>query len=590
MDGAAAAELTHALSPAQHAAVHGVGHQLVVACPGAGKTRTLAYRAAHLLQRDRGIRIAACTFTVDAARELQNRIADLAPGTQRRVTAGTFHALAMTQLRSGGRKPARILSAFEQSSLIREAWKACAPTSTLQAVTEAIEGAKSTLQPQIDNVDANPPLAAFLHYQERLQAMGVCDFADLMRDAVLGMQQGEVSPLDVHALLVDEFQDADEVQLEWVNQHALAGIEVTVVGDDDQSLYGWRHALGFAGMERFRRTHGATRTVLDTCYRCAPSILEHARLLIEHNEQRVPKALLAHNAVDGQIRVDVVASRSAEVCLMAQTIAREPCTLTWAVLARTNALLDAAEAALTGEGIPYRRVGSKSFWDGPIAGLYRAVLRSLSKGDRLGIDLLLGRAIHSPAAREALSGYVGRPGMSFLDALVTAPPPLGGIAPVDVRVLKEWIEVLAQQRRLVQAGRMEALAHSLAERVARVFDGEQAAAVVGHCAATLCRLDGTVEQRLSAIDRAAKPAPESARVQLMTLHSSKGLEFDAVWMMACEHGALPHGKGELSEERRLAYVGMTRARRRLHLSAARALESDQSPIACSQFLTEAGLA
>jgi superfamily I DNA/RNA helicase len=216
------------LNPHQERAVSTVGHCTVLACPGSGKTRVLSERAIRLLaSHDKG-RLCAVTFTRDAAEELKARIlpscgADVA----RRLAVGTFHSIALSQLKRlpRGQKPRRLLSDGERMAVLRRCIAQHPIDATFEDVVKNIDSAKARIRTP---VFAEPDIEAiYTAYQDTLASEGAMDFADIVLLAVQKISSGELLPLPVRWLLVDEAQDMDEVQVAWVKAHGLAGIEVT---------------------------------------------------------------------------------------------------------------------------------------------------------------------------------------------------------------------------------------------------------------------------------------------------------------------------------------------------------------------------
>ncbi|TSE28381.1 DNA helicase II [Tepidimonas charontis] len=198
--------------------------------------------------------------TRDAADELRSRILS-ACGQEhaRRLAVGTFHSLALAQLRRASRtRPPRLLSEGERLAVLRRCWKQHAPNIPFDDVVQAIDASKARLTPV---PFADPQIeAAFNGYQELMESEGAIDFADLLLLSVRRMARGDMPPLPIRWLLVDEAQDMDEVQMEWILLHGRAGAEVTLVGDDDQSLYAFRNALGYDGLRRVAVALSATET------------------------------------------------------------------------------------------------------------------------------------------------------------------------------------------------------------------------------------------------------------------------------------------------------------------------------------------
>lgn len=582
------------MTPEQALAVESFGNLIVFACPGSGKTFTLAAKAHHMLEANPKLKMGAVTFTNESADELRTRIVDRNPMYADRVVVGTFHYLCRQQLNAGGVKRVPLLSPFEQQSLIRDAWRKAAPSSTLGAVTEEIERGKSVLTPRIANIDRSPLEAAFQYYQEQLERLSKWDISDLIRNTVLMMRENSIPALDVDVLLVDEFQDADEIQHEWVMLHASAGAEVTVVGDDDQSLYGWRHATGYRGMVMFQKGASAQMIRLDYCFRCAPKILDHARQLIEHNAHRENKALIAMNTdVDGVVEVMRFENDAKQAQAIIERI--QDSDGTWAVLARTNSGLDVVDASLSAANIPFERIGGKRFWEGKYPGFYLSLLNALCTGDRTGVDLLFGTLPLREHTQDRLRKAVPRRGQrNNLDTLLAYPPALDGCSEGDVRLLETWLDYLRECVDQARGNRPNVMLYGLAERLAPLFGGDYAKNILHLCAQSLCKIPGTLIQRLalvkSSTDKRKKPS-KKPRITLVTLHGAKGLEWDRVWMVNVEERTLPHHRGEVPEERRLAYVGMTRAREELVISyrTGDPIGDGQTTLLPSRFITEAGL-
>jgi len=560
----------------QERAVTASGHCTILACPGSGKTRVLSARAAHLLATNEKGRLCAVTFTRDAADELRSRILQACgPAHARRLADGTFHSLALAQIKRFGKgKPPRLLAEGERLAVLRRCWKQHAPSLSFENVIQGIDRVKSRLAL---SVFSDPALESVFHgYQDLMKSEGSMDFSDLLLTTVSKMTNGEMSPLPIRWLLVDEAQDMDEVQMEWILLHGRSGIEVTLVGDDDQSLYAFRHALGYEGLQEVTFALSAIETTLPINYRCAPNILTHAAKLIEHNKNRAPKKITAHKEASGEINVLRLPDRWAEVDQIGNTIRNGDENQEWAILARTNLILDAAEVALTDMGIPYRRTGGKCIWEHSIGSVFAGLLRSAVDDSWTGIaNALSFCGIHAEwvnnHSRRTSGGCAGR-----LDAAIyQVPEDASRKTIVRLRMgLSSWCDQIAK-------GRSALVVHGIAGFLADYCKPNQLN-MLYKLEAVVARMSGTLAQRLSALGRNIQDR-QKPTIQIMTLHASKGLEFDNVWIMGCEDGNLPHTDSTEEDERRLLYVGMTRARNRLVLSSA--MEEGLE----SRFLSESGL-
>jgi superfamily I DNA/RNA helicase len=401
------------------------------------------------------------------------------------------------------------------------------------------------------------------------------DFSDLLLVSVRKMAAGEMPPLAIRWLLVDEAQDMDEVQMEWILHHGRAGIDVTLVGDDDQSLYAFRHALGYAGLQEVTIALAATETTLPVNYRCAPNILSHAAKIIGCNKHRAPKQITAHRDDPGEIQVIRSADRWEEVTRIATAI-RECDNGTWAVLARTNLILDSADLALTDSGIQYTRSGGKSIWEHSVGSIFAGLLRAVLDDSWTGIaNTLSFCGIHAEKVNGHSVRTSGRCSVRLDNAIDhTHEDEATRKALVRLRMgLGSWTEQAAK-------GRPSLVIHGVAGFLADYCKPNQLN-LLKRLEASVVKMSGSLAQRLSNLGRSYSPR-EIPTVHIMTLHASKGLEFDNVWIMGIEDGHLPHTDSTEENERRLFYVGLTRARNRLVLSSA--MEEGLE----SRFMEEAG--
>ncbi|MDP1573161.1 MAG: ATP-dependent helicase [Pseudomonadota bacterium] len=565
------------LNSHQERAVAANGHCTILACPGSGKTRVLSERAARLLAAHPKGRLCAVTFTRDAAEELKSRIlTSCGQDHARRLAVGTFHSLALAQLKRASRnKPPRLLSDGERMAVLRRCWKQHAPSLTFESVLQAVDAAKAKVAPALPD----PSMEAVFHgYQDLLDAEGAMDFSDLILNSVRKMASGEMAPLAIRWLLVDEAQDMDEVQMEWILLHGRAGIEVTLVGDDDQSLYAFRHALGYAGLQEVSFALSATETTLPVNYRCAPNILAHAAKLIAHNKDRAAKKIAAHRDDPGEIRTVRAADRWDEADNIVKLIRESEGKQKWAILGRTNLIVDAAEVALSDTGIPCARSGGKSVWEHSIGSLFIGLLRTVQDGSWTGIaNTLSFCGIHA----EQVNGHSRNTSGGCFERLDAAIANTGEDDDTERKALVRVRMGLAAWTEQAAKGRPSLVLHGVAGFLSDYCKPNQLI-LLRKLEASLVRMSGSLAQRLAILGR-SNASGQPPAVQLMTLHASKGLEFDNVWIMGCEDGNLPHTDSTEEDERRLLYVGMTRARHRLVLSSA--IEEGGA----SRFFEEAGL-
>jgi len=621
------------LDKQQRAAVYHDGHSLVSACPGSGKTRVLSCKAAHLLSNVDN-RVLSVTFTKDAAFELRKRILEMAqPGCEDRVFAGTFHSIALGQFRKGGMRP-KLISPAQQRLLQRQAWrKAVTEDGYREWVSEAqreIEDIKSSMEAPPDS--SSPVGRMFNHYQNLLSAMGAFDFADIMLEAVRLMKSGELKPVNATHMLVDESQDMDEVQLAWIKEHVKNGVITTLVGDDDQSIYGFRRAMGYRGMIQFKKFAKAKHMVLGTNYRSGSYIIRSAADLIECNEERVDKVIRPHRKVAGEI--DVYAARNVEDegNELARRILESGEPGTWAVLSRTNTALKSIQSSLQIHQIPNIIIGGSSFWDEEGPATLAAILKGLVVKDGAGAETALhwlgvpGHIINN--AKGDGGGWSGMrtnlvrhlDGMDeasrkavkdFIKLRDTWEQNLDkGRNRLVISGVADWmkasIEAAAENETAEEKQRRKSADATIKRKSKRARQGkangeetaggdaESLADVarfwIGEAERVLNSLKGDVLSRIMLVTTPSDKDREG--VQLMTIHNSKGLEFPNVWVTGVNTGKLPLLRGAddpesekliIAEERRLAYVAMTRAQDYLCLAY------DDSEMTPSQFIAEAGL-
>lgn len=518
------------------------------------------------------------TFTKESAKELYSRVVAAYPEGGERFTAGTFHSLALNQLKRTGKR-INLVDESTMSGMVFHAWKDInnmgAAALSFDKAKAFVESIKSKPTPDLSQVDEYA-VAIYLRYQSMLENIDGMDFSDLIVKATNGMMTGEVEPVPGDFMLVDEFQDTDEVGLAWVNEHRRNGCEITVVGDDDQSVYSFRHAMGFIGMERFLRESGASKITLDTTYRCPQEVITPSAVLIAQNVNRIPKRLRTENQRPGSVRRVQGANREDEINMLIESIEQSGEPGQWGVLARSNKVLDAAESQL-GAKFSILRNNSKSFWDNKLPGLYLAVCRSLAYDNLVGIDALL-RSIGVPDIRVNVmhSRFRCRDSGSMTKYIFSLDAKSHRMEDHLRRMLREWRDLASKKNHDLA---LEGIKQFLLEHcsVDEHATGATAAKTKGFdkklldaACKSLSGLKGELGDRVQYIKQAqmsdGKEDEDSNAVRLLTMHASKGLEFKHVWILACEDGVVPATGSPKEEERRLFYVGMTRAKQNLTLS------------------------
>jgi DNA helicase-2/ATP-dependent DNA helicase PcrA len=608
------------LNPEQRAAVlHGEGPLLILAGAGSGKTRVITYRIAHLIQA-RGVnphQILAVTFTNKAAGEMRDRLDQLV-GSVRGLWVLTFHAFGSRFLRRhaellGYDRDFVIYDENDSRRLGRECLKELNLDPALFPVERMlgrVELAKRRLKaPGEGGIDFGPATAFYTLYQKRLAKANAFDFADLIfQTQRLLAKHTEVLNLyreRFRHVLVDEYQDTDPAQYQLLRLLCPDDTNLCVVGDDDQSIYQWRGA-DVNHILKFESDYPAAQVVkLERNYRSCANILEVAHSVIARNPSRHQKRLWTERESGALIDCVELNDERAEGDWVAKQIlasardGRKPNQL--AVFYRVNAQSRAVEESLQLYGVAYIVVGGVRFFD-------RMEIRDLISYLRLlqnknsDVDLL--RVLNVPTrgigdtTRQRLQDSAKAKGCTLYEALdPTQLPDLRKPEREKVLKFKELLDRMRASFQAFESGTNAVSAIDLVlsesgyaaaleregtdEAAGRLENLRELSSAAIEFASTLgdSSLTGFLEHiaLITDIDQAENGA---AAVTLMTLHSAKGLEFEEVFMVGMEDGLLPHRRsiysenGDLDpewleEERRLCYVGMTRARERLHLSFAR---------------------
>jgi DNA helicase-2/ATP-dependent DNA helicase PcrA len=626
----APADLAAGLNPEQAAAVSAPpGAVLLLAGAGSGKTRVLTLRIAHLVAGGAPPdSILAVTFTNKAAAEMRERLARVlgAPAAALAVV-GTFHAFCLRTLREHGAAiglPSfTICDASDQLAAARAVLRDLrVPESHVQPaqLQARISLGKNRLQRPEDQ-DDDLLRRAWLAYDAHLRRQRALDFDDLLLFTLRLLDEAPAVRAALQQrhrhVLVDEYQDTNRPQYEIVRRLAGKHRSLFVVGDDDQAIYGWRGAdlsriLGFA--KDFR---GATTLRLQTNYRSTGAILELANRLITCNVGRHDKTLRAVLESGESPRVIGQADEEAEAAFTAQDVAARLAAgarpSEFAILLRTAVQARPFETALRAAQVPYRLVGGPSFYDRKEVRDVLAYLRLLVTPDD---ETALLRIANSPPrglGKASLDRLVadataaGRPVAESFDRAEA----VEGVTPVAAqaaRELRATLRTLASRAAaatdLVALVRDVLAAVDYRAEVERCPTPEERAERLAGVGEVLNVAEGLQRRGVTSLrdlldrlvlagqdERTAEPSGE--RVLLMTLHAAKGLEWPRVYLAGCEETLLPHQKAidldAVPEERRLMYVGITRAQRQLTLTfaAARSRHGNRSHTYPSRFLYEA---
>jgi DNA helicase-2/ATP-dependent DNA helicase PcrA len=620
------ADLLDDLNEPQRAAVsHGEGPLLVLAGAGSGKTRVLTYRVAHLIERRAAAphEITAVTFTNKAAREMAERVERLVGGRLDGGFVGTFHRWALELLRrhpeaAGLPRHFAIIDADEQRALVGKVLKELGLDATEhppRAVLARISGEVNRCQdPATLGARSGDEVTprVFERYRALKATAGVVDFDDMLHRA-LALLRAQPQVLEAARwrgrwLLVDEFQDTNRLQMELLAAVVTPAGNITAVGDEDQSIYGWRGAELENILSFERHFPGARVVALEENYRSSRPILDAAGSLIAHNAARRGKRLFTRRPGGDPVRLYVGDDERAEARWVADRIeelARSRPLGEMAVLVRTNAQTRPFEEELTRRRVAHRVVGGLRFWHRKEVRDALAYLRLLVRPDDV---VAFERVVNVPArgigsaTLDVLERHAAATGLPLPAAARQLPDALTRRARIALEGFYKVLDNAAGQRELLDpgdfvgwlleaSGLLALVDGDDEERVARRENLQQLAAAVAEAAVRGQDLPDFLDA-VALLEEGDEEAGAEA-VSLMTLHAAKGLEFDVVVLAALEDGLLPHANshddpGRLEEERRLAYVGMTRARHWLALTAARArfLFGSRAPSRPSRFLLE----
>jgi DNA helicase-2/ATP-dependent DNA helicase PcrA len=548
------------LTPQQQEAVVYDGHLLIVAGPGSGKTSTSVAKATRIL-KDAKRSLVMVTFTKEAAEEMRKRLlksiaeAGMRSPNEERLVVATFHSIAIRHLKRHGLKT-KVLSPAAQGALYRDA------VITAGVAKDEWGDVQKEFEKVMYSVDQDKvevkaiTMKVVARYRQLLKATGQIDLYTVMRDCALRAHDGSMPPLPFTDMLVDEGQDTDDLQRLWIFAHARAGCRVTIVGDDDQSIYEWRNALGFEGMRSFLDTFRAHRIELGDNFRCRAEILAPAALLIGHNKQRLGKKLLARRGRGGAIAAFRASSGDEQTSLLADLIEAAPQHHEdVAVLARTNRSLDMLEIVLRMRGIAYTRLG-KSIWEQPVIAGFLGLLQTLLDGNPSGLLPVLQMRNVSHEVRADLLVSLGGDVSSYLDGTI---PELDSLDSTDKSTLRELAKVFSYWRRQLRAGAVREVILDAGDQYAGWTTQKPAKKLVELCSRILADLRGTLSARLMVVSRKDRDT-DQAPIVLMTMHGAKGLEFQTVHIIDASKNDDGAEVVRPEAERRLMYVAYTRAK------------------------------
>ena len=618
------------------------GPVLIMAGAGSGKTRVLTHRIAYLVEEKHvnPWNILAITFTNKAAREMRERVGKLVDAEiARDIWVSTFHALCVRILRRdidklGYNRAFTIADPAEQLTLVKHILadfnldpKRYDPKSILGVISSA---KNELVDPQTyANEQANSPFTkvvaqVYAEYQKRLRSDQALDFDDLIMQTIVLFEKDKETlafyQRKFRYIHVDEYQDTNEAQYQLVHMLAEGYHNLCVVGDADQSIYGWRGA-NMQNILDFKKDYPKAQVILlEQNYRSTKTILSAANDVIQNNQNRQAKTLWTENREGDKITYYRAQSETDEAIFVIRRIEAEIADNhrkygDFAILYRTNAQSRAIEEAFVKSNIPYKMVGGHKFYD-------RKEIRDALAYFRLVVnpedDMSFNRIVNEPkrgignTSVEKLEAFANEHDWSLLEAAANAElSPIAGKARGQLAKFGKMIQELGTRRKdlnvtemmqaiLEDSGYLSTLraAHNL-EADTRIENLEELLSVTQGFDS---RYQPENEDSDIFVDFLAELAllsdqddveEDAQEVTLMTLHAAKGLEFPVVFLVGMEEGLFPLSRAsmdesELEEERRLAYVGITRAKQKLYLSNAygRMLYGQRQNNPASRFIEE----
>lgn len=598
------------LNPKQHAAVVCENHCLVVACPGSGKSKVVVTKVEETLKKQPDANIVVVTFSREGANELRARLKPLLTEEQfKHVYASTFHSLALAHLK---REKIRVRIATDTNEYLVRALELTGIGITLEEAGKLLQNCKTTpnyVPPRSGTENEIYAGKIYKEYQAICKKNNVIDFYDIMSMSLDKINDGSLPILNATHMLVDEFQDCDEIQYQYMMAHVRTGkVKVTCVGDDDQAIYAFRNSLGYDGMARFEQEANATRVVLDTNYRCLKEILVPAERLIKYNGSRMDKKLKSFRGPGGTVEVLRKPSKEAESLAICEKIIETsfgtnidaftanrdlyPETIDgkeWVILARNNILLESIDALLKEFEIPAVKT-FKSIWDKTPVSLMLTLMKSFASKDKVNIEHLLHWMGIEQEDLVKLTEILDHDysklfDRKFTDNINTEPLSKLGSSKVKrfISDLNGWSKGFSRS----DPERTNSVIASIGAWMQAHSKKNLEKDRIGMAISVLLKIKGTINERVAFVTSNDKNE-EGTGVQLMTMHASKGLEFKNVWIVAAESEIIPSSANMvltekiIEEERRLMYVAMTRAKDKLYISST----ADNPP---SVFLKESKL-
>lgn len=566
-----------------------MGNAAIISIPGSGKTTLLMSKIANLFDSDPNATVCAVTFTAKAADEMRIRIKELIGEVgESRLLIKTFNALGLWQLRQAKIKTPTLIKDWEARKLIKDFMVSqhapdappsqkeiddCFQAVGLIKTSRALRnGWKDALKEKFEPIHVQ----AYFFYEENLRASRRMDFTDQILMAYQGMVDGYIPPLPYKYLLVDEFQDSDELQVDWTVFHALKGIKTTIVGDDDQAIYEFRGASGFEGFSYFLdKVSDAKEIVLNKNYRSHQEILTHSQKLIEKNQDRIYKELVAHKGDGGNIHIINGMDQFDIIINLIELLISDRYEGNWCILTRNNTEITFIAQILQEHGVDYVELSKFNPLEIKEVAMFLSMAKNIDDDKALLAEQIFAYfGVPSEVIKKFRDDFAG----GDMATLFNHPETLENLSSKSfgnknmekaINHLKSIISLNKYIRIEHYPPALEAIMDTIAD--SPMYSAKAASNILSVIKKRLISSEGSLRMRVANLIRSYEERMKNsevdmseARVILMTSHNSKGLEFDNVAIPFLNEGDFPFGE-EIESERRLCFVAMTRAKKRLVL-------------------------
>ncbi|AIW22484.1 ATP-dependent helicase [Vibrio coralliilyticus] len=566
------------LLPQQQAVVDTEDHCACIALPGSGKSHTSVEYIVQRIQENPYAFVWAISFTRKAAKELRERlISKMGRDTyEAHARVSTFDSTFLEQLRKalGGAK-IELINPGERYNLVMRAVKSTGHTKTkMDVALSAVDHFSGFIDIPEDEIDKNPDgYDIFVKFDEFRRERKKWDFPSICRAVVKGQENGNVPRLPVSHIVVDEFQDCNQSQLRWLMAYANTDTTTLVVGDDDQSIYSFRGSNGYENFIQYKEKFNAITRVLNVCFRCKPQILFAGQRLIENNKDRLDKDMQSIHNEGGKVAIVQATNFEDELDKILEKIKADEDPSNWAVLARTNRKLWELIGMFQDNGIPYVTKEADSLLSSPFCDTYYKILEMFVKRQKKNGPDILAWMGASDADIEDSKEFGGLSRRHLIENYQLPEGKVAATTPDEV-LFSTIAELLSFDHSIDEGLKV---VNRMIEGQATLKKSEVSmlgtfSKIVRKSTSSSFREAAKTFMRI--VEKAQKgndkdDEEEKKGVELLTLHSSKGLQWNKVWIMNVAKDVLPpkgSSRLEIAEERRLLFVGMTRAIEELYIS------------------------